>query len=706
MYEGFARFFDRLAERQDLVLAVFVVAVVFMLIIPLPTELVDVLISMNLSIAVILLMVAVYLAQPLDFSAFPAVLLITTLFRLALSISTTRLILLQADAGQIVSAFGNFVVGGNLVVGLVIFLILTIVQFIVITKGSERVAEVSARFSLDALPGKQMSIDADMRSGTLSLDQAREMRNKIQRESKLYGSMDGAMKFVKGDAIAGLIIVFVNMLGGLAIGMLQRGLTFEEAINTYSILTIGDGLISQIPALFISITSGIIVTRVTDENQKANLGRDIGKQITAQPRALLVAAVMLLVFAFVPGFPTVTMLTLSTVIGTPAFIFMLIARNTSSTSTSTATDEALVAPAPLAKSAGNQSDEDLEVAVSQEPIFSPTMPLMVDLPPRLSTPEIIRTATQVINQARISIYFRLGIPLPVIKIRQNPSMPNNRYRIYVNEIPAADGFIEPDSFMIFDLVENLDLYNIPWEEHENFFPGRRSIWVKTEHAEALDAAEINYKTDFEVIQAHCEVVFAKHADYLIGVQETKHLLTRMEAQHPDLVSEVSRVLPIQTIAEILRRLVQEQVSIRDLRQVLGTMIEAGAKEKDIVLLVEHVRIGLSRQICYQYASNNNILQVFLVDAQIEDSIRNSIRQTSSASYLALDPSASDRIVNRIETTVKEKMEEENTAVILTSMDIRRYLRRLIDSKLPTLPVLSHQEVTPDISLQPLGRIQL
>ena len=697
MLKAYNSFFEKLSQRQDMVLAVFIVSVIFMLIIPLPTGLVDVLIGTNLCVAVILLMVAVYLAQPLDFAAFPAVLLITTLFRLALSISTTRLILLQADAGAIVETFGNFVVGGNLVVGLVIFLILTIVQFIVITKGSERVAEVSARFSLDALPGKQMSIDADMRAGAISLDEAREMRSRIQRESKLYGSMDGAMKFVKGDAIAGLIIVFVNILGGLGIGMAQRGMEFAEALRTYSILTIGDGLVSQIPALFISITAGIIVTRVADESKQANLGSDIGRQVTAQPRALLVAAVMMIVFAFIPGFPTLTMLSLSAAIGVPALLFIMIASRQAAAKPEREDD---ITPAPIETS--KAIEERGGFSVTRDPIFAPTVPLMVDLPPGI----VDESCQEKINQARLTLYYRLGLPVSVIKVRTNANLAEDRYRIFVNEIPAADGFVMPGRVMAFDLAENLELYKIPYESGEQFIAGRESLWVDGEHRQAMEAAGIAFKENLEVVQFHCETVFANHADLLVGIQETKYLLSRMEVEYADLVKEATRVLPIQTIAEIFRRMVQERVSIRDLRQILGTMVEWGGKEKDVVLLVEHIRIALSRQICYQYATSNNMLQVFMLDSKIEETIRNSVRQTSSASYLALDPAASERIVKAVKGQVEEKMGGEATPAILTAMDVRRYLRRLLDAQLPGLPVLSHQEITASISLQPLGRIEL
>ncbi|MGB4876415.1 MAG: flagellar biosynthesis protein FlhA, partial [Candidatus Competibacter sp.] len=314
----------KLTERTDVMLAVLLVGIIFMMILPLPTHLVDVLIAVSMSSGVILLMISVYISSPLAFSAFPSVLLLSTLYRLALSISTTRLILLQADAGQIVDTFGNFVVGGNLIVGLVVFLIITIVQFLVITKGSERVAEVSARFSLDAMPGKQMSIDSDMRAGVIDMDEARRRRGLVEQESQMFGSMDGAMKFVKGDAIAGLIIIVVNILGGVTIGVLQRGMSAADALHRYAILTIGDGLIAQIPALLISITAGIIVTRVSTE-ESTNLGADIGGQILAQPKALLIGAALLGAFALIPGFPSATFIALGLLVGGIGFILNSVA---------------------------------------------------------------------------------------------------------------------------------------------------------------------------------------------------------------------------------------------------------------------------------------------------------------------------------------------------------------------------------------------
>ncbi|MGR4001306.1 MAG: type III secretion system export apparatus subunit SctV [Alphaproteobacteria bacterium] len=691
------RFTQALAERQDVILAVFVVSVIFMLIIPLPTVLIDILIAANISISVILLMVAVYLATPLDFAAFPAVLLITTLFRLALSISTTRLILLQADAGKIVDTFGNFVVGGNLVVGLVIFLILTIVQFIVITKGAERVAEVSARFSLDALPGKQLSIDADMRSGSITLEEAKMLRGRIQRESRLYGSMDGAMKFVKGDAIATLIIVFVNLLGGLAIGTLQRGLSFGDAISTYSVLTIGDGLIAQIPALFISITAGIIVTRVTDETQKdSNLGRDIGSQIGKEPRALLIAAAMLVVFAFVPGFPVTVFLFMAAALGGPAIIATISHRR----------HAVRDAEAPLAPSEVAQPLESAEgnFSAARDEIFAPTVALMVELGPQLAKLASSQHLRETINQTRLSIYYRLGVSLPVIETRINTALAGTRYRIFVGEIPTGEGELREDALFITDREENLNLFDIPFEEGVALVANVRSLWVARQREADLLAGGVKFLKPLEVLTWHAETVFSKYAASFLGIQETRRILQRMETENGELVKEVQRVLPIQTVAELLRRLVQENVSIRDLRQIFGAIVEWGSREKDPILLVEHIRTSLSRQISYQYAATNNILTAFLLDNELEETVRGAVRQTSSGSYLALKPEISRRIVESVRQQTEHARGSDTPSVLVTEMDIRRYLRRLIEVEIPELPVLSFQEVAPEITLQPLDRI--
>lgn len=688
-----------ITSRNDIVLAVVIVSIIFMMILPLPTSLVDVLIGTNMTISAILLMVAMYLPSPLAFSSFPSVLLVTTLFRLGISIATTRLILLQGDAGHIIETFGNFVVGGNLVVGLVVFLILTIVQFVVITKGAERVAEVAARFSLDAMPGKQMSIDADLRAGTIDMDEARKRRTTVEKESQLYGAMDGAMKFVKGDAIAGLIIVAVNLLGGILIGTMQRGLTAGEAVQVYSILTIGDGLISQIPALFIAICAGIIVTRVqTGEGGPSNVGKDIGAQVLAQPRALLIAAAVALGMGLIPGMPTLTFVALALIVGVIGFVLLRGTRRVVDEKTGEITEiPALAAdgqppPKPRAESGGAE--------------FAPTLPLIMDVAAALQSHFNADELNEELIKIRRALYFDLGVPFPGIQLRFNDALAENTYLILLSEVPVSQGQLRPNHVLVRDTEQNLQALQVPYETDKRFLPGIPTIWVASAHASMLAAAGIPCLDAHQILTWHLAFVLKKYSSDFIGIQETRFLLTAMEERFPDLVKEALRVMPVQKIAEILQRLVSEDISVRNLRTVLEALIEWGQKEKDSVLLTEYVRVSLKRHISYKYSSGQNILPAYLLAPNVEETMRGAIRQTSAGSYLALDPNTSKRLVEAVKQAVGDISASTRKPVLLTSMDIRRYLRKTIEQELYELPVLSYQELTQEINVQPLARIDL
>ncbi|MGE8547100.1 MAG: type III secretion system export apparatus subunit SctV [Alcaligenes sp.] len=687
-----------LTSRNDVVLAVLIVSIIFMMILPLPTALVDVLIGTNMTLSAILLMVAMYLPSPLAFSSFPSVLLVTTLFRLGISIATTRLILLQGDAGHIIETFGNFVVGGNLIVGLVVFLILTIVQFVVITKGAERVAEVAARFSLDAMPGKQMSIDADLRAGTIDMDDARKRRTLVEKESQLYGAMDGAMKFVKGDAIAGLIIVAVNLLGGILIGTLQRGLSAGEAVQIYSILTIGDGLIAQIPALFIAICAGIIVTRVqTGEGGPSNVGKDIGAQVLAQPRALLIAAAVALGMGLIPGMPTLTFLSLAAVVGIVGFVLLRGTRKVVDEKTGEITEiPALAAdgqPAPRPSSEGGAE-------------FAPTLPLMIDVAAGLQQHFKAEELNDELIKIRRALYFDLGVPFPGIQLRFNEALSENSYLILLAEVPVSQGQLLPDHLLVRDSEQNLQALQIPYTTDKQFLPGLPTLWVGADQAAVLASAGVPCLDAHQILAWHLAFVLRKYSSDFIGIQETRFLLTAMEERFPDLVKEVLRIMPVQKIAEIMQRLVSEDISVRNLRAVLEALIEWGQKEKDTVLLTEYVRIFLKRHISYKYSSGQNILPAYLLAPSVEEAVREAIRQTSAGSYLALDPGTTKKLVENIKTTVGEISSNTRKPVLLTSMDIRRYLRKMIEQDLYELPVLSYQELTPEINVQPLARVEL
>ncbi len=694
------RFVALAARRADLVLAVILMAVVFMLVLPLPTVLVDVLVAINIAVSALLLMVAMYLPSPLSFTSFPSVLLVTTLFRLALSIATTRLILLQADAGHIIEAFGNFVVGGNLVVGLVVFLILTVVQFIVITKGAERVAEVAARFSLDAMPGKQMSIDADMRAGAIDMNEARRRRTRLEKESQLYGAMDGAVKFVKGDAIASIIIVFVNLGGGMLIGTMQRGLSASEAMAIYSVLTIGDGLIAQIPALLMSITAGMIVTRVTSEDGgRSNVGRDIAEQVLAQPNALLVAGAIMLGFAVIPGMPGWVFMLLAVVAAVVGFV--LLGRGLKGAATPGDRTAGPTAHAGAGPDAG-RDDAEAKSAAS----YTPTMPLVLDLAHDLEGVLNARALIAALQVVREETYMELGVPLPALHLRYNKGLVTHGYQILVQEISSARGKLRPGHLLVRESPDTLEGLGIAFEEAPEFLPGIATLWAPEEEAAKLREYGIRAMDTMQVLAHHLRVTLKRHAREFIGIQEVHFLLSQMQAEYPDLITELQRVVPGQRVADVLQRLVSEGVSVRNLRTIAEALVDWGGKERDVVLLTEHVRTALKRQISHQFADRQQMLVAYLLSSEVEDVIRNGIRQTSMGSYLALDPEQTSDLLDRITETVGDLSSVSHKPVILTSMDIRRYVRKMIEESLYEVAVLSYQELVPEINVQPLARIEL
>lgn len=694
------RFVAVAARRADLVLAVVLMAVVFMLVLPLPTVLVDVLVAINIAVSALLLMVAMYLPSPLAFTSFPSVLLVTTLFRLALSIATTRLILLQADAGHIIEAFGNFVVGGNLVVGLVVFLILTIVQFIVITKGAERVAEVAARFSLDAMPGKQMSIDADMRAGAIDMNEARRRRTRLEKESQLYGAMDGAVKFVKGDAIASIIIVFVNLGGGMLIGTMQRGLSASEAMAIYSVLTIGDGLIAQIPALLMSITAGMIVTRVTSEDSgRSNVGRDIAEQVLAQPNALLVAGAIMLGFALVPGMPGWVFMMLAVLAGVVGFV--LLGRGLKGAA---APDDRTAGPTARAGAARGQADGEPDGKSAAS--YAPTMPLVLDLAHELENTLNARALISALQAVREETYMELGVPLPAVHLRYNKGLVSGAYQILVHEISSARGLLQPGHLLVREAPENLEALGIAFKEAAAFLPNIATLWAPEREAVRLRDYGIQAMDTMQILAHHLRLTLKRHAREFIGIQEVQFLLSQMQADYPDLITELQRVVPGQRVADVLQRLVNEGVSVRNLRTIAEALVDWGGKERDVVLLAEHVRTALKRQISHQFADRQLMLAAYLLSPEVEDVFRNGIRQTSMGSYLALDAEQTSSLLERIAETVGDLSVINHKPVILTSMDIRRYVRKMIEESLYEVAVLSYQELVPEINVQPLARIEL
>lgn len=670
-----------IASRQDIVLAVMLLVAVFMMIVPLPTGLIDLLITLNLTISIILLMMALYIRDPLEFATFPSVLLITTLYRLALTISTTRLILLQADAGEIVHTFGSFAVGGSLGVGLIVFMIITIVQFIVITKGSERVAEVGARFSLDGMPGKQMSIDGDMRAGIIDANEARRQRNLVQKESQLYGAMDGAMKFVKGDAIASIIIIFVNIVGGTALGVFMHGMSAGEAMSTYAILSIGDGLISQIPALLISITAGIIVTRVPGELRK-NLAADLSEQIGKQPQALLLAAFVLLVFALIPGFPAVYFIALAA--GVFGCAWRIKKRRASG--------------GKVANRSTSNSSGDTGAEISSLDMTPGALPLMVRFGSHLAA---YAKSTQVFDGLRLRKFEQLGIPLPEIHLQQDDTLAADTLQILLYQEPVLTLSI-PARQLLLDvsappLVQAVQTTPLP-------FGGLQLQWVEAAQAESLATLDIPFYQNDAQITYCLSLTVDRYATEFIGVQETRFLMDAMEAKYAELVKEVQRQLPIGRIADVLQRLVEEGISIRNLRTVFEALIEWAPREKDPVMLVEYVRVALRRHIATRHRAQQSWISGWMIGDRIESMIRESIRQTAAGSYSALEPQHVKTIIDCIRETISENRTQR--AVLMTAIDVRRFLRKLLERACLNLPVLSFQEINDEVELRVLGNIDL
>ncbi|MFN3785331.1 MAG: FHIPEP family type III secretion protein, partial [Thiothrix sp.] len=645
-------FLTNLTRRSDIALAVLLVAIIAMMILPMPTWLIDMLIGLNMSIAILLMMLAIYIAHPLAISSFPSILLLTTLFRLSLSIATTRLILLTGDAGHIIQTFGEFVVGGNLVVGLVVFLIITIVQFIVITKGSERISEVSARFSLDAMPGKQMSIDSDMRAGVITLAEARSRREKLEQESQLYGAMDGAMKFVKGDAIAGIIIVLVNILGGLAIGTMQRGMAMGDALQLYSILTIGDGLVSQIPALFISITAGIIVTRVRSDNDN-NLGSDIGSQMLGQPKALLAAAGIVAGMGLVPGFPTTVFFFLGillAIIGTTlhkvqnrmefaeAEVVTLIGQHATSQGSTNG----------LISSDDNAALDDI----------APPAPVLVELSPQAKTLFALETLNQDFLKVRRDFYQDMGVPLPGISLRLSTQLDADTYQISIRGLPVAQGKLKPNTPAL----------------------AQTRLQSVSSNAELIANTKHEPPDNSQLINLHLAYALRRHAAEFIGIQEVHTLYNKLErAGYLELVRETQRAAQTPKVVDVFRRLLSEGVSIRDLRQILGTIVEYADQEKDTIMLTERVRISLKRQLTYTYTNGTGILPVYLFAPETEKMLQNSLRQTPNGTFFALDPTVAENFNALLRDLEAQHSNANVRPVILTNTELRRHLRRHLEN---------------------------
>jgi type III secretion protein V len=669
---------SRLRGAGDALFALAVLAVVLLLVTPLSPPVLDALLATSLALAATILVVTLFAREALRFASFPTLLLLTTLFRLALNVGSTRLVLSRGEAGRVIEAFGRVVVQGDTVVGAVVFAILTLVQLLVVAKGAERVAEVAARFTLDAMPGKQMAIDADLRAGAIDQLEARRRRRALERESQLYGAMDGALKFVKGDAIAGVAIVLVNVTGGLVTGVL-RGMDAGEAARRYALLAIGDGLVSQIPALLIAVSAGIAVTRVAAEEEGASLRAEIGAQLLAHPAALAAVAAMLGALALAPGLPAAPFLLLAAAAGFGAH--RLARRRAAGGAGPDATAAADAAPAPF--DAG-------------EP-FSPPAPVVIELAEDLfALAREGRLASEGLAGLRDALWRDLGIRLPGVSVRPAEA-PAGTWRVLVDEVPAATGRAPTGEAVALAPAEELALVGIASIPEDDPVTGRTvSVIAASDAARASALAPVRGPLDR--VFAGAAGALAGSAAELLGVQEVQVLLDGLEPWAPALVREVSRQLPAPLLADVLRRLVQEGVSVRPLRTILEALLEAGGAPRAAPALAEAARRALKRHLADAHAGEGP-LGALLLDPAVEQALR----EARVGDGLALDPMVGSALLDAVARELEGCSEPP---VLLASPDVRRALRSLVAARWPRLAVLAYEELPPELAVRPLGRIAL
>lgn len=699
-----------LGRSTDLILAVFVAALVGLLIVPLPESVLDVLLAINISASAVILVVALLTPRALELSAFPTLLLITTLFRLGLNVSTTRLILGHGHAGDVITAFGHFVVQGDLVVGAVIFLVVTLVQFLVIAKGAERVAEVAARFTLDAMPGKQMSIEGALKNGAIDEAEAQRRRDDLGRESQLFGAMDGAMKFIKGDAIAGLVITAINLIAGILIGVLRLGLSLGEAAETYSILTIGDGLIAQIPALLVTLAAGVLTTRVAPRSAQDSLGDTLGRELFSSPRVLGIGAGLAATLALVPGLPLLPFGLVATALGLGAHRVHR-----------AQTTRRLIAAADPPTAFQKKLDHKVKQARAQRALadqLAPTVrPLEIELSASLSEalgfsrdggpePGFVH---ELLPRMRDGLFERFGVPIPAAHtITFHPALAPDTCVLRLRGVPAVEATIAPDALVALEPARRLARLGVTGTPTR--VPGLaiEASTVGAADRSVLERAGIPVFGADAVLIQHLEHLCSTHAKLFLGLQEVSDLVDRLDKVCPALVREtIPKLLSLAQLVDILRRLVDEQVSIRDLKTVLEALVEHAPFEADNVILTERVRIALGRQITFGHlGSVGGTLNYVTLDPLIEDAVRGAIVPVQGGHRVALDPEIEEAIVRSTHHVIDGVLAAGVRPVVLAPMELRRYVRVVLARAMPSISVLSYEELPEQIRTTPFGRISV
>lgn len=689
----FLKRFEKYTKNTDLFIAFGMLAILAVMIIPLPPVLLDISLTFSLAISILILLVSLYTQRALDFTSFPSLLLMTTLFRLSLNVATTRLILTHGHegekaAGDVIASFANFVVGGNYVIGFIMFMILIVINFIVITKGSGRVAEVAARFTLDAMPGKQMSIDAELNSGHITEAEARKRRRQIEQEADFYGAMDGASKFVRGDAIAGIIITIINILGGLAIGVMQKGLDISTAAKYYTMLTIGDGLLAQIPALIISTAAGAIVTRTS--NSDKDMGEEVTSQLLVNPRAVMISGGVLVLLGLVPGLPTIPFLFMGGILGGLAWVIKRYREET-------AAEERKVSEASL----NAPKKENIETMLPLDMVELEVGYGLINIVESDQSGDLLERIVSIRKQFALD----LGIVVPSIHIRDNLQLAPGEYRLLIKGNRVGGGLLRPESLLAMDpgnVAERIE--GIPTKEPAF---GLDALWISPARKEDAEIAGYTVVDLPTVMATHLTEIVRTHAHELLGRQEASTLIENFKKSHPKVVEElIPDLLPLGSVVRVLQSLLKEQVSIRDLLTIFETLADEAPRNKDIEVLTEQVRRGLARGITAKYTTDQGNIPVMTLHPVIEELIANSLLQTEQGVQLVMDPSSAHRLINEIARTVENHPEVASQPILLTSPTSRRHLYKLTSRFIPQLVVLSHNELTSDADVQSVALVEM
>ncbi len=681
-----------ITQNSDIYLAAAVVGILVFMIMPLPPMLLDLLLSFSITAALVILLASMYISQPLELSAFPSILLLATLFRLALNVASTRLILLHGNegtsaAGKVIMAFGSFVVGGNYLVGIIVFLILVAINFMVITKGAGRIAEVAARFTLDAMPGKQMSIDADLNAGLIDEQEARARRDVIAREAEYYGAMDGANKFVRGDAVAGIVITLINIIGGLAIGVFQNKMSFAQAAQNYTLLTIGDGLVTQVPALIISTAAGIIVTRAGNE---ASLGKEITSQILVQPRAIAIAAAVLFGFGLVPGLPTIPFMILAVFTGGLAYL------------TFQAASEASRA----------EQEQKLQAEQAALPEHFDTLPLLDTLAIEIGYGLIplvdVEQDGQLLDRIksiRMQVAYDIGIIVTPIHIQDNMQLKPGEYCILLKGNEVARGELMINYYLAMNPgTAEEDIDGIPTREPTYGLPAR---WIKENVKEDALAKGYTVVDLATVMITHLSEVIRRHSHELLGRQEVQQLLDTIKETHPKVVEElIPNLLPLGAVVRVLQNLLKEQIPIRDLLAILETLADWAPLTKDLDILTEKVRQSLARTITKLYRSVDGVIPAITLGPAVEAAISKAIQHSDHGTMLVLDPAIAQKIIHHMAGQLEQITALNYHPIVMCSAQIRSHFKKLIERFLPIVNVISYDEILNTVEIKPLGTVEL